>query len=76
MYAGRIVEIGKTADIYIAPQHPYTQALLAASPQNKLNAQGRLHTIAGTLADPLQPPNEHCAFKPRCTYAINYVSKS
>jgi oligopeptide/dipeptide ABC transporter ATP-binding protein len=76
MYAGRIIEIGKTSDILYHPQHPYTQALLAAAPQNKLDAQGRLHTIQGTLADPLQPPNTRCAFKSRCAYADKHCEQT
>ena len=68
MYAGSIVESGKTSDILSHPQHPYTQALLAASPQNALNKHGRLQTIEGTLPDPLQPIST-CSFYPRCHYA-------
>ena len=67
MYAGKIVEAGKTEDILYRPQHPYTQALLAASPQNDLNAQGRLQAIEGKLPDPLNPVST-CVFKSRCAY--------
>lgn len=68
MYAGRLVESGKTAEVLAYPQHPYTQALLAASPQNELNQHGRLYTIEGSLPDPLQPISG-CPFSPRCSYA-------
>lgn len=67
MYAGKIVESGKTEDILYRPQHPYTQALLAASPQNDLNEKGRLQAIDGNLPDPLNPVTT-CVFKNRCVY--------
>ena len=68
MYAGTIIESGRTEDILYRPQHPYTQALLAASPQNDLNASGRLHAIEGMPPDPLKPTSG-CAFYARCQYA-------
>ena len=68
MYAGRIVETGSTQDILYASQHPYTRALLAASPQHSLNELGRFHAIDGMPPDPLIPLT-HCAFKNRCNYA-------
>ena len=68
MYAGHIVEVGETADILSHPQHPYTQALLAASPQNDLDKTGRLRSIEGELPDPLHSV-VGCAFYQRCQYA-------
>lgn len=68
MYLGRIVEIGPTADVYGRPQHPYTQALLAAVP--KLGETGAtFQPIAGELPSPLAPP-PGCAYHPRCPIAI------
>lgn len=68
MYAGRIVEIATTAELFRAPRHPYTAALLAAVPRLDDDAQSRLQGIAG---DPPQPSQRFagCAFAPRCDYA-------
>ena len=70
MYLGRIVEIGPAADIYAAPQHPYTQALLAGVPRLNRNRRGRhaFKPITGELPSPLAPP-AGCHFHPRCSLA-------
>ena len=63
MYAGRIVEEAPVREIFDAPQHPYTQALMAAIPGD--HAAQRLRTVEGSvpnLAD--LPPG--CSFAPRC----------
>ena len=65
MYLGRCVEQGSTKQIFENPQHPYTQALLSATP--RLNEQGRRERIklTGELPSPLNPP-KGCAFNARC----------
>jgi oligopeptide/dipeptide ABC transporter ATP-binding protein len=70
MYAGQIVEHAKTIDLFDSPEHPYTEALLAALPQLEGEGirQGRLMSIPGRPPDLLTPP-ETCRFAPRCTYA-------
>ena len=67
MYAGRIVEIGPVKQIFEAPQHPYTRALIASVPK-MTGAAGRLTTIEG------QPPSlmdlpAGCRFASRCALA-------
>ena len=64
MYAGHIVEIAPTADIFDDPAHPYTAALISALPRVDGPRQ-RLTEIAGTLPDP-KSPEPGCAFAPRC----------
>ena len=64
MYAGKIVEQGTVDDIYTHAKHPYTQALLAATPEN-ITESGRLQTITGQPPNPLNLP-KGCAFHPRC----------
>lgn len=67
MYAGQIVESGSLTSLFSEARHPYTQALLAATPQHH-EGKGPLPTIAGQPPDPLQLPTG-CAFAPRCPEA-------
>ena len=64
MYAGRVVEYARSADIYAAPQHPYTRGLLKSIPNVELSEQ-TLEAIAGSPPDMLRLP-KGCAFWPRC----------
>ncbi|MGU3496859.1 ABC transporter ATP-binding protein [Xanthobacteraceae bacterium A53D] len=70
MYLGRVVESGKADDIWQAPAHPYTAALLAAAPvANPRLARARTRqTLQGELPSPLNPP-KGCAFHTRCPLA-------
>jgi peptide/nickel transport system ATP-binding protein len=67
MYLGRIVERGTVGEVLGAPQHPYTQALLAAVPTIE-GAGERLH-VKGELPSPSAPPSG-CHFHPRCPHAM------
>ena len=64
MYAGEIIETADTRSTLDHPQHPYTQALLAALPSKRNTS--RLHAIAGSPPD-LRSPPAGCAFLERCT---------
>jgi peptide/nickel transport system ATP-binding protein len=68
MYLGRVVEEASTEALFAAPNHPYTQALLAEAPHI---AAGRraYRRIAGEIPSPLAPP-PGCHFHPRCPYAM------
>jgi len=70
MYAGQFVEQATALDLFDSPEHPYTEALLAALPQIEGEGirQGRLTSIPGRPPDLLTPP-EACRFAPRCPYA-------
>jgi oligopeptide/dipeptide ABC transporter ATP-binding protein len=70
MYAGQVVEQASTLDLFDAPEHPYTEALLGALPQLEgANVrEGRLTAIPGRPPDLIDPP-EACRFAPRCRYA-------
>ena len=64
MYAGRVVEQGTVREIFRGPAHPYTRALMAAKPVVGKPVD-RLHTISGSLPDPVALPG-HCYFRERC----------
>ncbi|NBC96803.1 MAG: ATP-binding cassette domain-containing protein [Deinococcus-Thermus bacterium] len=67
MYLGRIVEAAPTTELFAAPNHPYTQALLAEVP--RLDTTKRVYTpVKGEIPSPLDPP-PGCHFHPRCPHA-------
>ena len=67
MYAGRIVEIGNTGDIFQKPLHPYTRGLLEAVP--KLGCREALRFVPGMIPDLVHPP-QGCRFHPRCSHKM------
>ncbi|MCX4815241.1 ABC transporter ATP-binding protein [Streptomyces sp. NBC_01239] len=68
MYAGRLAESGRTPDVFAAPRHHYTHALLGAVPTIDHARHTPLNLIPGTLPDPVDPP-AGCRFGPRCAAA-------
>jgi peptide/nickel transport system ATP-binding protein len=68
LYLGRVVEIAPAAELFRAPNHPYTQGLLANVPRLKT---GKRHfaPIKGELPSPYAPP-AGCHFHPRCLSAM------
>jgi peptide/nickel transport system ATP-binding protein len=69
MYLGRVVESAPTAELYAAPNHPYTEALVAEVP--RLDAQRRRYVpVKGEIPSPLDPPSG-CHFHPRCPKAFD-----
>jgi len=68
MYLGRIVESAPAEELFRAPNHPYTQALLAEVP--RLDQRKRRFTpVKGEIPSPLDPPGG-CHFHPRCPHAM------
>jgi dipeptide transport system ATP-binding protein len=70
MYAGQVMETRSAHDIFESPQHPYTEALLAAMPERS-DGMTRLATIPGMVPGLYDRPTG-CLFAPRCAYANNH----
>ncbi len=68
MYLGHVVEQGEKKVLFERPLHPYTQALLAATPSVRFGAAKQRTLLMGELPSPLNPPTG-CVFSTRCPYA-------
>ncbi len=68
MYLGRVVEKGPAAELFAKPRHPYTQALLSATPVADPRARRARVPLMGEMPSPFKPP-AGCAFNPRCRHA-------
>ena len=68
LYLGRIVEEGDADDLFATPLHPYTKALVSASPAPGRRREERI-VLAGDPPDPASRPSG-CAFHPRCPSAL------
>ncbi|QBH96163.1 ABC transporter ATP-binding protein [Limnobaculum zhutongyuii] len=70
MYLGRCVEQGTKDQIFNNPRHPYTQALLSATPRLNPDVRRERIKLTGELPSPLNPP-QGCAFNARCQRAFD-----
>jgi len=70
MYLGKLVEVGTSAQICTAPQHPYTQALLKAVPIPDPAAKKQRVILSGDVPTPMDPP-PGCRFHTRCPIAVD-----
>lgn len=72
MYLGKIVEIGRSKDIYENPKHPYTKALLSSI--QTIDKTEEQEILEGDIPTPLNPPSG-CRFRTRCKFAKEICSK-
>jgi oligopeptide/dipeptide ABC transporter ATP-binding protein len=74
MYLGRIVELGTKDQIYSAPHHPYTEALLSAAPRIDRQAKSNRIILTGDVPSPSRVP-AGCAFRTRCPLATDICAQ-
>ena len=74
MYLGRMVEFGKTEELFRDPLHPYTKALLSAVPQPDPDIAIDRIILEGEVPNPANPPSG-CHFHPRCVFATDKCRK-
>ncbi|MEJ5314361.1 ABC transporter ATP-binding protein [Anaerolinea thermophila] len=70
MYVGKMVEMADAEELYTAPLHPYTEALMSAVPKPDPLYKSERIIMQGDVADPSNPPSG-CYFHPRCRYAVD-----
>jgi peptide/nickel transport system ATP-binding protein len=70
MYVGKLVEMTNTEELYRAPKHPYTAALMAAVPVADPRVKSGNVELKGEVPSPANPP-PGCYFHPRCEYAVD-----
>jgi peptide/nickel transport system ATP-binding protein len=75
LYLGHVMEIAPTAELFARPLHPYTRALLAASPKPDPTIELHAVPLQGDIPSPVNPPSG-CVFRTRCPLAIDACAQA
>jgi len=75
LYLGHVMEVATTAELFERPLHPYTQALLAASPKPDPLIVNTAVPLKGDIPSPMAPPSG-CVFRTRCPHAIDACTQA
>ena len=75
LYLGRVMEAARTDELFERPLHPYTQALLAASPKPDPTIKTVRVPLKGDIPSPIDPPSG-CVFRTRCPHAIDACAQT
>ena len=70
LYLGKVMEVAETDALFERPMHPYTRALLAASPKPDPTIRSERVALTGDIPSPIAPPSG-CVFRTRCPHAID-----
>ncbi|WP_447748631.1 ABC transporter ATP-binding protein [Variovorax boronicumulans] len=75
LYLGKVMEVATTEELFANPSHPYTQALLAASPKPDPEMTTERIALKGDIPSPISPPSG-CVFRTRCPHAIEACAQT
>jgi peptide/nickel transport system ATP-binding protein len=75
LYLGHVMEVAPTAELFARPLHPYTRALLAASPKPDPTIESVAVPLQGDIPSPVNPPSG-CVFRTRCPLAIEACAQA
>ena len=75
LYLGHVMEVAPTAELFARPLHPYTHALLAASPKPDPLIESVHVPLQGDIPSPMNPPSG-CVFRTRCPHAIDACAQT
>ncbi|WP_306154090.1 ABC transporter ATP-binding protein [Roseovarius sp. MMSF_3281] len=74
MYLGNLVEVATAEELFAAPKHPYTEALISALPKTNPKVEKQRIKLSGEVPSPLDPPSG-CCFHTRCPHATDICRK-
>jgi oligopeptide/dipeptide ABC transporter ATP-binding protein len=74
MYLGKLLELGRTDEVFGTPRHPYTQALMAANPIPDPGAKQSIELVKGEVPSAISPPSG-CRYRTRCPFVMPICSE-